>query len=60
MCSFWRKGCAILDNMKLNEMVKKSSSAIAALDDLLAVTIQGRPLDGTSRGHGIWYSKFMN
>ena len=38
----------MLDDMKRNETEKKSSSAIAALDDLLAVTIQGRPLDGTS------------
>ena len=39
MCSFWRIGWAMLDDMKLNKMEKKFSSAIAALDDLLAVTI---------------------
>ena len=53
MCSFWRIGCAMLDDMKLNKMETKFSSAIAALDDLLAVTIYGRPQDSKNRDHGI-------
>ena len=37
--SFLRLGWAMLDDMELNKMEKKFSSAIPALDDLLAVTI---------------------
>ena len=46
--------------LKINKTEKKYISAIAAFDDLLAVSIYGQPQDSKSRDHNIWYSKFMN